>query len=97
MEFIDISGASGTIYRFRQWPSSGALPPIAGNYAVVDPARRKVVALGMMEDLSQAAFQLADVADAGSIFTRYNVSRAHREMEHADLIAQHPDLAENLA
>jgi hypothetical protein len=33
----------------------------------------------------------------GAIFTRYNVSRSNREAEHADLIAQHPDLSTNLA
>jgi hypothetical protein len=93
MDFIDIPGVTGTQYRFRRWPDFGATPPIAGAYALVDLTTHKLVALGVMDDLSQAQVALT-VPPRTALFTRYNVSRTHRETEHADIVGQHPDLAE---
>jgi hypothetical protein len=97
MDFIDIAGLSGTVYRFRRWPDAGGVPPIAGNYALVDTRTRTATSVGVLDDLSQAPNTLGAAAAAHIIFTRFNVSRAHREAEHADLVAQHPHLSTNLA
>jgi hypothetical protein len=92
MDFIDIPGASGTRYRFRRWPETGSPPPIAGNYAVVDLTTHAVVEHGVMDDLSRAQTEVASHGSGTAIFTRYNVARANREAEHADIAQQHPHL-----
>jgi hypothetical protein len=92
MEFIDMRGASGTAYRFRRWPASGAHPPIAGNFVLVAADTRKVLELGMLEDLSQARAVLEKRPKGAELFTRFNISRSHREAEHNDVAQLHPDL-----
>lgn len=91
MDFIDIHGASGTAYRFRPWPPSGAHPPIAGNYALVPAGAKAPVELGVLDDLSQALAVLSR-APGAMLFTRFNVSRRAREAEHADMTLHHPEL-----
>ena len=91
MDFIDIHGASGTAYRFRPWPPSGAHPPIAGNYALVAAGTNAPVELGVLDDLSQALAVLSRSPGA-ALFTRFNVSRRARETEHADMTLHHPEL-----
>jgi hypothetical protein len=93
MDFIDLCGASGATYRFRPWPSSGVHPPIAGNFALVDPSNGKLIALGTLEDLSLAAVVVARRVRAGELFTRLNIARRGRETEHADLAERYPDVA----
>jgi len=91
MDFIDISGASGSAYRFRRWPAEGRHPPIAGNFALVAVESRTVLAVGMIDDLSRAPSVL-DLRTGGSeLFTRLNISRRTRETEHSDLARQHAD------
>jgi hypothetical protein len=93
MDFIDICGASGAAYRFRPWPSSGVHPPIAGNFALVDPSDHRVVAVGTLEDLSHAASVRGRRAQPCELFTRLNIARRLREAEHADLAKRHPEAA----
>jgi len=93
MDFIDIRGASGTAYRFRRWPQTGVHPPIAGNIVLVAAGTRKLIEVGMLDDLSQAPFVLAERLTGADLFTRFNVSRANRESEHADMALQHPEVA----
>ena len=93
-EFVDLIGASGTLYRFRVWPEGGAHPPIAGNYIVLreDASGVKCLLAGITSDLSQAATEcrkaLTKDADA-RLYTRLNVARAVRSAEHEDIVAQH--------
>jgi hypothetical protein len=89
MEFIDIPGASGTAYRFRRWPSSGVHPPIAGNFALVAERTWKVLAVGVVDDLSRARQELDALPRGAILFTRLNVARRLREAEHADLTLRH--------
>lgn len=92
MDFIDIRGGSGTLYRFRRWPDNGAVPPIAGNYALVARGGRQILSLGVLDDLSKAPSVLAAREAGTEIFTRYNVARLAREAEHADIMEAHVDL-----
>lgn len=92
-EFVDLTGASGTLYRFRVWPEGGAHPPIAGNYIVLREDASggvKVLLAGITSDLSQAASEcrkaLAKDPDA-RLYTRLNVARAVRGAEHEDIVA----------
>ena len=80
-EFVDLRGASGSLYRFRLWPEGGAHPPIAGNYIVLreDEGGVKVLLAGVTSDLSQAAFESRKALakdPAGRLYTRLNVARA---------------------
>ena len=59
MDFFDVTGASGTAYRFRRWPGAVRHPPMAGNYVLVAERGRKVLAVGVLEDLSSASERLA--------------------------------------
>jgi hypothetical protein len=89
MDFVDLQGASGQVYRFRRWPDGGH-PPIAGNYAVVRRRDHQLVALGVSENLAEAQTKLTRLEGGLEAFTRLNVSRAHREAEHADLSTAYP-------
>jgi hypothetical protein len=87
MDFVDLQGASGQTYRFRKWPPAGHHLPIAGNYALVRTRRREVVGLGVVDNLAEARSQVGELQSGVAIYTRLNVSRSHREAEHADLEA----------
>ena len=90
-EFVDLRGASGSLYRFRLWPEGGAHPPIAGNYIVLkeEASGLKVLAAAVTGDLSQASVEarkaLAKDTQA-RLYTRLNVARAVRTAEHEDIV-----------
>lgn len=93
-DFVDLRGASGTLYRFRLWPEGGAHPPIAGNYIVLreDASGDKVLLAGITSDLSQAAFECRKALakdPTARLYTRLNVARALRTAEHDDIVAEH--------
>lgn len=92
MDFIDVIGASGTAYRFRRWPGAGKHSPTAGNYILVADRGRRILAVGVLEDLSRADQQLA-LPKGAVLFTRLNIARQVREAEHLDLTAGHPEAA----
>lgn len=87
MDFVDLQGASGRKYRFRRWPSGELHPPIAGNYAVLRREDRQIVGLGISDNLAEAQPEFTRLDAGFEAFTRLNISRAHREAEHADLSA----------
>jgi hypothetical protein len=90
-DFIDLRGASGAIYRFRVWENGAAHLPVAGNYVFLkaEPEGFTVLLVGVTNDLSKARGDWSKVAKRGAthVFTRLNVARTTREMEHADLVA----------
>lgn len=90
MDFIDLRGASGSAYRFRRWVAGAAHPPIAGNYVLArTPAGAvTVLMIGLANDLSQLDASIR--REGADVFTRFNVSRAQRRIEHDDLVAQYP-------
>jgi hypothetical protein len=90
MDFVDLQGASGQTYRFREWPPSGHHQPIAGNYVFVRTRTREVVALGVVDNLADVKRHAGELPQGVAIYTRLNVSRTHREAEHLDLAAAHP-------
>jgi hypothetical protein len=97
MEFVDLQGASGQGYRFRRWPRSGQHTPMAGQYVILHTRTREVLALGALDNLALAIAQLGELATGTALFTRLNVSRAHREADHADLAAAYPAQAASAA
>ena len=90
-EFVDLRGASGSLYRFRLWPEGGAHPPIAGNYIVLreEASELKVLLAAVTADLSQAAAEARKALAKDSqarLYTRLNVARAVRNAEHEDIV-----------
>jgi hypothetical protein len=68
-------------------------PPIAGNFAVIEPASRELLAVGVVNDLSRPPPGLPASVTGAYLFTRLNISRRVREAEHADLALAYPDIA----
>jgi hypothetical protein len=97
MEFIDVRGASGSTYRFRRWPERGSHQPMAGNYVLVTRSPRKLVAVGVLEDLSQAPVVLGERLKGCDLYTRLNIARRLREAEHEDMAREHPEEAQKAA
>jgi hypothetical protein len=92
MKFIDLTGASGATYRFRQWPETGEPEhsPVAGNYALISQVCGRVLEIGLLETLGNAKAVLKPESKNAVLFTRLNVPSAVREAEHLDLVASHP-------
>lgn len=90
-DFLDITGASGTSYRFRRASLDG-LPATAGNLLAVagPPGAPQVLVCATADSLARAAEPLGEAlgaAGAASLFIRLNVARAARVTEHADVVA----------
>jgi hypothetical protein len=97
VDFIDVPGASGTRYRFRQMAPE-ALPATAGNLvvAVGAPSRLKVLFCGSARSLAKAGPAVSQTLKGrrgAKLFVRLNVGRAVRDGEHADIVAAAPHAA----
>lgn len=94
MDFLDVTGASGTTYRFRE-ARLDRLPASAGNLLAVTgaPPRLGFVVCAAARSLAAAAAPLREALDGVRgvrAYVRLNVARATREAEHADIVAAHP-------
>lgn len=89
--FVDLVGASGTAYRFRE--PDGALSSIGGNFVYVrdEDSAPRVVCCGKARSL---AWGLGDrnwhddenAAPQDRLYIRLNAIRATRSREHDDLV-----------
>lgn len=89
--FIELIGASGATYRFRDWSDAGQTP-MAGNFVVVEHRQGSVLIhmVGITDDLSKVpATVRAEGCATGEIYVRLNVSSQTRTSEHEDLVARH--------
>lgn len=97
--FIDIAGASGTLYRFQRIDGPERLPSTAGNFVFLrsDPQGDTIVCCGTARSLVLAAPAWKSAVEqhqASDIFVRLNVSRTVRTAEHEDIVErQTPILA----
>jgi len=92
-QFIDIVGASGSIYRFHRVGGPVRLPATAGNFIFMRscPNGDDVICCGMARSLVLAGSAWKSAVEqhqATSIFMRLNVSRLIRAAEHDDIIAR---------
>jgi hypothetical protein len=89
--FLDLTGASGSVYRFRRCGDLNELPATAGNFVYLraDPAGDEIVCCGTARSLVRAssAWKAAERRKATDLYLRLNVSRAVREGEHEDIVA----------
>jgi hypothetical protein len=91
MQVVDVQGRSGATYRFRHAPSSAELPAHAGNFILVESTagRRNVLACGTRGSLVELGGPWRELTAGGvEVYIRLNVSRATRQAEHDDLVAQ---------
>jgi len=89
--FIDLVGASGVAYRFRQ--AQGGYPPTGGNFVFVreEDGRPRVVCCGkaplMIPTQIEKAWAKDELALPGdALFVRLNVATQTRDSEHEDLV-----------
>ncbi|CAN7609643.1 hypothetical protein LJR164_004465 [Phenylobacterium sp. LjRoot164] len=90
-DFIELKGASGARYRFRNWEAAGRTP-MAGNFVVIDAAAGlgRLAMAGVIDDLSKAPDAVEAAGGPGeAVFVRLNISRQRRTFEHEDLVAEH--------
>jgi hypothetical protein len=93
--FIELVGASGATYRFRQ--VEGGLAPTGGNFVFVRDAEdgRRVVCCGKARTLLTQHLERTWRKDelgaaADQLYIRLNVVTALRDGEHEDLVAGLP-------
>ena len=95
---LDVTGASGAIYRFRLCGDLSQLPATAGNFLWVGSAAApdQIVCCGVARSLLDVADNHRTVAAQhpfAELYIRLNVIRSAREEEHRDIIAaSKPDL-----
>ncbi|QUD89847.1 hypothetical protein [Phenylobacterium montanum] len=91
--FIEIAGASGSVYRFQWVSGPSKLPATAGNFIFFRsaPDGDEIVCCGTARSLVLAASaweQARHQHGATSIYVRLNVSRVIRSTEHNDIAAK---------
>lgn len=91
MDFLDVSGASGTRYRFRR-TTLAELPVTAGNVIAVSgsPGKPPYLLCGAARSLNRAGPALIaaiGTARGPKLFIRLNVAGVVRDAEHADIVA----------
>jgi len=89
--FIDIEGASGSVYRFQRIVDPERLPAMSGNFLFLKAAGdgAEVVCAGTAGSLIRAGEIWQPVVvehDAKAVFVRLNVSRTVRTSEHDDIV-----------
>jgi hypothetical protein len=90
-QFIDIVGASGSIYRFQRIGDPRQLPATAGNFLFSRASgdQEQVICCGTARSLMLAGEVWGRAVEqhrAETIFMRLNVSRTVRASEHVDIV-----------
>ncbi len=86
-DLVDLTGASGALYRFRRVPDGEAQQRIGGNYALLKARAGgfSVRFVGITNDLAQARQECPpELLKGAHLYVRLNVPRTAREAEHAD-------------
>jgi hypothetical protein len=93
---IDLAGKSGARYRYMPLEEARLLPPAGANFVIaeVSGGAARLVYAGETDNLSnqtwrQALERARQSHPKAKILTRLNVTRAIREAERLDLIAQY--------
>lgn len=92
-EHVDLTGASGAVYRFRLVEDPAQLPSTGGNFVYVrrTGAVFQVMCCSAVNSLVEASQAWDDAVRSygvQSLYIRLNVARATRAEEHRDLIAR---------
>jgi len=93
----EIAGKSGARYRYMSFEEDRFLPPAGANFVIAKMTKEgpTVVFAGETDNLANQTWRSelekarAAYGRDAAILTRLNVTRAVREAERSDLIAQH--------
>jgi hypothetical protein len=97
-DFVDITGASGAVYRFLRLKEGRPLSPMGGNYlyARYTGDRFELVLAGEVQNLMKDArdrwAEAVERFQAIDIFSRLNISERVRQSELADIVAANEPL-----
>lgn len=92
---IDLSGQSGTQYRYKALEDMRPVPPGGANFVYVKWQKDtpRIVYAGETDSLHRSVFETWDEAQRGhgatEIFARLNITGVIRRAEHEDILAQH--------
>lgn len=93
---IDITGKSGTHYRYQTIEQERFLPPAGANYVIVelDGDAARIFYAGETENLANESWRAPleaarENAPEAQVLTRLNVTRAVRKAEQADVVEEH--------
>jgi hypothetical protein len=92
-DMLDVTGATGAVYRFMRSRDDRPLSPMGGNfiYARSVDGECEIVFVGEAQNLMTDARRLWDqaVRDYGAehLFTRLNVTERVRRLEQGDILA----------
>ena len=92
----EIAGKSGARYRYTSFEEDRFLPPAGANYVIAKITKEgpTVVYAGETDNLASQTWRKAlekarEAYGEAAMLTRLNVTRAVREAERTDLIAEH--------
>jgi hypothetical protein len=92
-DFVDITGASGVVYRFMRLKEGRPLSPMGGNflYARFTGDRFELVMAGEVQNLMKDArdrwAEAVERFQATELYSRLNISERVRKSELADIVA----------
>ncbi|MDE2487026.1 MAG: hypothetical protein KGO51_06475 [Alphaproteobacteria bacterium] len=93
---IELAGKSGARYRYTLLNESRFLPPAGANFVIAEVSAQgaRIVYAGETDNLANETWRSALERARAShpkvkVLTRLNVTRAIREAEREDLIAEH--------
>lgn len=92
--FIDITGASGAVYRFDGIAGAADAPAVAGNFVFARISGRDVEvaccgsALNLKDTVSLWGAEI-EASETQGIFVRLNTLRGARVREHDDIVEKH--------
>jgi len=93
---IEFAGKSGARYRYTPLEEDRFVPPAGANYVIAEltPEGPSVVYAGETDNLAnrpwrEALDEARKTYASARVLTRLNVTRAVREAERTDLIAEH--------
>jgi hypothetical protein len=96
MRPIELAGKSGARYRYALIDEERFLPPAGANFIIAELTKEgaRLVFAGETDNLASQVWRptlekALKTCPAAKVLTRLNVTRAVREAERADLIAEH--------
>lgn len=91
-DYIDIRGASGSVYRFMLLKEGRPLSPMGGNFLYARRTGERFEMLyaaevqNLLKDARDRWNEAIERFQASELYTRLNISERVRKLEHADII-----------
>lgn len=91
-DYVDIRGASGSIYRFMLLKDGRPLSPMGGNYLYGRSTGERFEMLyagevqNLLKDARDRWSEALERFQASALYTRLNISERVRKLEHIDIV-----------